>query len=89
LIRDIVNGIYGEAEIAAFLVSQLYNPLTDQELSYLVKAMVETGVKVKFEETTYDVHSIGGVPGNSKVALLTVPIVAAPGYLYLKRVVEL
>lgn len=81
LIRDIVNGIYGEAEIAAFLVSQLYNPLTDQELSYLVKAMVETGVKVKFEETTYDVHSIGGVPGNSKVALLTVPIVAAAGLL--------
>ena len=81
LIRDVVNGVYGEAEIAAFLLSQLYSPLSDRELSYLVKAMVETGVKVKFEEVTYDIHSVGGVPGNSKVALLSVPIVAAAGLL--------
>ncbi|MCC6041645.1 MAG: AMP phosphorylase [Desulfurococcaceae archaeon] len=81
LIRDIVNGLYGSSEIAAFLVSQLFQPLTDQELSYLIKAMVETGVKVKFEEIAYDIHSIGGVPGNSKVALLSVPIVAASGLL--------
>lgn len=81
LIRDVINGVYGEAEIAAFLLSQLYNPLSDSELAYLVKAMVETGVKVKFEETVYDIHSIGGVPGNSKVALLAVPIVATAGLL--------
>jgi len=81
LIRDVVGGVYGEAEIAAFLLSQLYNPLSNGELAYLVKAMVETGVKVRFEETVYDIHSIGGVPGNSKVALLAVPIVAATGLL--------
>lgn len=81
LIRDVVAGMYGEAEIAAFLVSQLYNPLSDSELAHLIKAMVETGVKVKFEETVYDIHSIGGVPGNSKVALISVPIVAAAGLL--------
>lgn len=81
LVKDIVSGIYGEAEIAAFLVSQLYNALSDQELAYLIKAMVETGAKLKFEETVHDIHSIGGVPGNSKVALLSVPIVAATGLL--------
>lgn len=81
LIRDIVMGIYGEAEIAAFLVSQLYSPLSDQELSYLIKAMVETGTRVKYEEISHDIHSIGGVPGNSKVALLSVPIVASTGLL--------
>ncbi|MGC8953772.1 MAG: AMP phosphorylase, partial [Desulfurococcus sp.] len=81
IIQDVVNGIYGEAEIAAFLISQLYNELSEEELSYLVKAMVETGSKLIFEETVYDVHSIGGVPGNSKVALITVPIVAASGLL--------
>lgn len=81
IIKDVVEGIYGEAEITAFLVSQLYYPLTDEELSYLIKAMVETGTKIKFEETAYDVHSIGGVPGNSKVALVYVPIVAASGLL--------
>lgn len=81
IIRDVVNGVYGEAEIAAFLLSQLYHPLSDEELSYLIKAMVETGVKVRFEESVYDIHSIGGVPGNSKVALVTVPIVASSGLL--------
>ncbi|MEM4953110.1 MAG: AMP phosphorylase [Desulfurococcaceae archaeon] len=81
LLKDIVAGVYGEAEIAAFLVSQIYNPLTDSELAYLIKAMVETGAKVKFEETVYDIHSVGGVPGNSKVALLSVPIVASAGLL--------
>jgi AMP phosphorylase len=77
LIGDIVNGFYDEAQIAGFLVSQLYKRLSEEELSYLIRAMVETGVVVKFPETVYDVHSIGGVPGNSKVALLTVPIVAS------------
>ncbi|MEM4718340.1 MAG: AMP phosphorylase [Desulfurococcaceae archaeon] len=81
LVRDVINGIYGEAEIAAFLLSQVYNPLSDIELTYLIKAMVETGAKLRFEETVYDIHSIGGVPGNSKVALLAVPIVAAAGLL--------
>jgi AMP phosphorylase len=81
LIRDVVSGVYGEAEIAAFLLSQLYNPLSDEELSYLIKAMVETGVIVKFEETVHDIHSVGGVPGNSKVALISVPIVASAGLL--------
>ena len=81
LIGDVVNGFYDEAQIAGFLVSQMYRRLSEEELSYLIRAMVETGVVVKFPETVYDVHSIGGVPGNSKVALLTVPIVASQGLL--------
>ncbi len=81
LIGDIVSGFYEESQIAAFLVSQLYKELSMDELSYLIRAMVESGVVVKFSETVYDVHSIGGVPGNSKVALLVVPIVAASGLL--------
>lgn len=81
LIRDVVEGVYGEAEITAFLVSQIYYPLTDDELTYLIKAMVDAGSKITFEETAYDIHSIGGVPGNSKVALISVPIVASAGLL--------
>ncbi len=81
LIADMVNGFYDEAQIAGFLVSQLYRQLRGDELSHLIRAMVETGVVVKFPDTVYDVHSIGGVPGNSKVALLTVPIVASRGLL--------
>ncbi|MEM0378421.1 MAG: AMP phosphorylase [Thermosphaera sp.] len=81
IVRDIVSGVYGEAEIAAFLVSQLFYEPSEDELTYLIKAMVETGSRIVFEEPASDVHSVGGVPGNSKVALITVPIVAASGLL--------
>lgn len=81
LIRDIVEGAYGEAEIASFLTSQLYYELSEDELHALIRAMVETGSKIEFEDTVYDEHSIGGVPGNSKVALIAVPTVAAAGLL--------
>jgi AMP phosphorylase len=80
-ISDVVAGYYDDAQIAAFIVSQLYHKPSDDELEYLIRAMVETGEIVKFAEPVYDVHSIGGVPGNSKVALLVVPIVAAKGLL--------
>ncbi len=81
LIKDIVDGAYGEAEIAAFLTSQLYYELSEDELHSLIRAMVETGSKLVFEDTVYDEHSIGGVPGNSKVALIAVPTIAAAGLL--------
>ncbi|WP_440059692.1 AMP phosphorylase [Thermogladius sp. 4427co] len=81
LIRDVVNGAYDEAEIAAFLLSQQYYVLDEDELVSLIKAMVETGVKISFDEHVFDEHSIGGVPGNSKVALIAVPIVASFGLL--------
>jgi AMP phosphorylase len=81
IVKDVVEGVYGEAEIAAFLVSQLFYEPTEEELTYLIKAMVETGSRIVFEEPASDVHSVGGVPGNSKVALITVPIVAASGLL--------
>lgn len=81
IVSEIVEGIYDDAGITAFIVSQLVHGLSEAELSALIKAMVETGERVAFEETVYDEHSIGGVPGNSKVALLAVPIVAAAGLL--------
>lgn len=49
------------------------------EIVSLTKAMVETGNVLKFDEPAYDIHSIGGVPGNSKVSLVAVPIIAAAG----------
>lgn len=81
LIRDVVDGVLGEAEIASFLTSQLYYELSEDELNTLIKAMVETGSKIEFEEPVFDEHSIGGVPGNSKVALIAVPTIAAAGLL--------
>ncbi|MCD6488961.1 MAG: AMP phosphorylase [Desulfurococcales archaeon] len=81
LIKDVVDGILSEAEIAAFLTSQIYYELSEDELNALIKAMVEIGSKIEFEDTVYDEHSIGGVPGNSKVALIAVPTISSAGLL--------
>lgn len=81
IISDVVDHSIGEAEIASFLVSQLFYELSDEELTYLINAMVKTGSTIEFEEPAYDEHSIGGVPGNSKVALIAVPIIASAGLL--------
>jgi len=81
IIKEVVDGTIGEAEIASFLTAQYFYGLTHDELEALIKAMVETGAVIEFEDKAYDEHSIGGVPGNSKVALIVVPTVAAGGLL--------
>ncbi len=81
VVEDVVSGAIGEAEIAAFLSSQIPIPLSNEELTELIKAMAYASEVVEFDEPVYDEHSIGGVPGNSKVALLAVPTVASTGTL--------
>ncbi len=81
LIQDVVSGALDEAEIAAFLASQIAIPLSNEELTALIRAMATSGHVIEWGEPAYDEHSIGGVPGNSKVAMLAVPIVAYTGLL--------
>lgn len=81
IIKDVVDGNLGEVEMAAFLLSEYFVGMSSEELESLIRAMVDTGSKIEFEEPVYDEHSIGGVPGNSKVALLAVPTVASAGLL--------
>jgi AMP phosphorylase len=66
--------------MAAFLMSEQFYGMDDDELLWLTRAMTESGTRIDFEKPVYDKHSIGGVPGN-KVALIIVPIVAAAGLL--------
>ncbi len=80
IVLDVINGNLTNLEIAGFLLGVKYVGMTVQEVEYLTRAMVETGVKISFDKATYDKHSIGGVPGN-KVSLLIVPIIAASGLL--------
>jgi len=80
IIEDIVDGRLSDLEIAAFVVAENTLDLSDEELTYLSRAMADTGEKIDWDRTVYDKHSIGGVPGN-KVTLLIVPIVAAAGLL--------
>ncbi len=81
IVKSTVSGELTELECAAFLLAQEFQGMSVDEIVYLTQAMVETGDTISFEETTYDIHSIGGVPGNSKVALLEVPMVASAGLL--------
>jgi AMP phosphorylase len=80
IMRDLVDHRLSEVEIAAFLLSEEFHGLSMNQIEYLTRAMVETGMVIDFERPCYDKHSIGGVPGN-KVTLLIVPIVAAAGLL--------
>lgn len=51
----------------------------NQELFYLVKAMVAGGTKLKLAGLVADKHSTGGLPG-TRTTLILVPIMAAAGY---------
>ncbi len=79
IIRDLVSGLLSEAEIAAFIAAQAVVGMDVGEIVNLTKAMVETGNVIDFGEEAFDMHSVGGVPGNSKVSIVAVPIVASAG----------
>ncbi|HOP08827.1 MAG TPA: AMP phosphorylase [Candidatus Methanofastidiosa archaeon] len=79
IVFDVVEQNLSEAEIAAFLVSQQTIGMDIEEVEYLTRAMADYGEKAEYEKTTFTKHSVGGVPGDSKVSLINVPIVAAGG----------
>ena len=80
IVADAVAGNLSNLELAAFILAEEFIGLDMEEIGHLTKAMAETGQMIDFEETVYDKHSIGGVPGN-KVTLLIVPIIASAGLL--------
>ncbi|MHA1409909.1 MAG: AMP phosphorylase [Candidatus Odinarchaeia archaeon] len=80
IIKDIVSKALSPVEMTAFILSQHFQEMQPDEIEYLTRSIADTGVTIDFEETVYDKHSIGGVPGN-KVSLLIVPIVASADLL--------
>lgn len=79
IIKDVVSDVLTDVEIAAFISAQMSVGMDINEMIYLTRAMVETGNKLEFDKPVYDIHSIGGVPGNSKVSIVAVPIIASAG----------
>ncbi|MHC1598545.1 MAG: AMP phosphorylase [Candidatus Methanofastidiosia archaeon] len=79
IVRDVVEQNLSEAEIAAFLVAQQTIGMEMDEVESLTRAMADSGKKADYKKTTFTKHSIGGVPGDSKVSLINIPIVAAGG----------
>ena len=80
IISDIENGNLSDLDMAAFTLAFQYHDTSVDETENLTSALAKFGENLEFEETVYDKHSIGGLPGN-KVSLLIVPIIAAAGLL--------
>jgi thymidine phosphorylase len=78
---DILENRYSKMEIAAFLVACSHNGLEREEVFFLTKAMVDTGITLNWGESiVVDKHCIGGIPGN-RTTMIVVPIIAAHGML--------
>ena len=81
LVNDIVEENLSDVELSAFITSTYIHGMTDDEVEWLTRAMIDSGDQIEFDtHPIMDKHSIGGVPGN-KISLLVVPIVAATGLL--------
>ncbi|MEM4313994.1 MAG: AMP phosphorylase [Thermoplasmata archaeon] len=78
IINDIVEDNLSHIELSSYVTAIQTLDMDDDEIVNVINAMVSTGEIIKFDYDVYDVHSIGGVPGN-KYALITVPILAAAG----------
>lgn len=79
IIRDIAGGHLTPVEITCWAAAVHTRGLSIEETVACVQAMVDTGERLTWNgETIYDVHSVGGVPGN-KYAPIVVAIAAAAG----------
>jgi putative thymidine phosphorylase len=73
LVSEIVQNNLTEAEVAYFIAAEKINGMSMDEIINLTRAMVKTGLKLKFNEKyVADKHCIGGIAGNR-----TTPIVVA------------
>jgi AMP phosphorylase len=79
IIEDIVQNNLTEAEVAYFISGQKLNGMTNDEVYYLTKSMIDTGETLSFgKKIISDKHCIGGVAGNRTTPLI-VSICAACG----------
>jgi len=62
-----------------FVAASFREGFSQDELYHLTKAMVETGIKLKFSGIVADKHSTGGVAG-TRTTIILVPIIAAAGF---------
>lgn len=79
VVHDITGGHLTAIEIACWAAAVHTRGMTVDETVACVQAMVDGGERIEWDGTPcYDVHSIGGVPGN-KYAPIVVSIAAACG----------
>jgi pyrimidine-nucleoside phosphorylase len=80
LVRGVVDGSLGDAQLGAFLMAVCCNGMSPAETAALTLAMRDSGRVLQHPQVTrpkVDKHSTGGV--GDKVSLLLAPLVAAAG----------
>lgn len=79
VIQDIAGGHLTAIELTCWAAGVHSHGMSEDETVACVQAMVDTGERIDWGEVAcYDVHSVGGVPGN-KYAPVVVAICAAAG----------
>ena len=78
IVKDISEDNLSAIELASYITAVYIRGMDMDEVEWTTRAMVNTGETIDFEYTTFDVHSIGGIPGN-KYAPVAVPIAASAG----------
>lgn len=79
VISDVVAGKYTDMHMACLCSATEGENLSDDEISYLAKAMIGTGETMKWDyDIVVDKHCIGGIPGN-RTTIIAIPIIAEFG----------
>jgi thymidine phosphorylase len=81
ILSDVVQHRYSRIELSMFVLACALRGLDRDELADYTRAMIGTGVQLKFDTgSVADKHSIGGVPGN-RTTMIVVPILASLGVI--------
>ncbi|MCS7130706.1 MAG: AMP phosphorylase [Archaeoglobaceae archaeon] len=81
VIEDISKNVLNDLEISAFTLANEIVGMSDEEIQWMIEAMVENGEKISFERgIVVNIQSIGGLPSN-EFHLIAVPLVASAGLL--------
>src|SRR5260221_13335846 len=79
IMDEIANERLGPVLTTYFAAAGFTGGFNDEELHYLVEAMVATGPRLHFKGIVADKHSTGGVAG-TRTTMIVVPIIAAAGF---------
>jgi thymidine phosphorylase len=79
IVKDAAEGLLSDIHVSAFLAASGDGRLSEKEVMYLTKSMIQVGNTLQWEnKPIVDKHCVGGIPGN-RTSLIVVPIVSAFG----------
>ena len=79
VVSDVVAGRYTDVELAAFLTGCADSRLSQEEVTALTRAMINTGERLTWPyRHVMDKHCVGGLAGN-RTTMVVVPIAASLG----------